>query len=159
MIKIEVRKLDELKQKLDEIPRGARGEATEAAAMALIGNERQGLQYYPPRVLHGEGNPYQWQSERQRRAFFATNGFGRGIPSERTYALRFGWKAQDWGDRTKIKVINDAPEARFVMGDDQQRGHTADGWRHYQQVIADNINLMFLRADQAVARWLKSRGW
>ena len=30
--------------------------------------------------------PIQWDSERQRRAFFATDGFGRGIPTERTGA-------------------------------------------------------------------------
>jgi hypothetical protein len=28
--------------------------------------------------------PIRWTSERQRRAFFATNGFGRGIPTKRT---------------------------------------------------------------------------
>lgn len=28
--------------------------------------------------------PIQWDSERQRRAFFASDGFGRGIPSQRT---------------------------------------------------------------------------
>jgi len=28
--------------------------------------------------------PIQWDSVKQRRAFFATNGFGRGIPTKRT---------------------------------------------------------------------------
>lgn len=38
--------------------------------------------------------PVQWDSERQRRAFFATNGFGRGIPYRRTHQYRFGWQLQ-----------------------------------------------------------------
>jgi hypothetical protein len=35
--------------------------------------------------------PIRWTSERQRRAFFATKGFGRGIPTRRTHALSRGW--------------------------------------------------------------------
>lgn len=31
--------------------------------------------------------PIRWTSERQRRAFFATKGFGRGIPTKRTGAV------------------------------------------------------------------------
>jgi hypothetical protein len=36
--------------------------------------------------------PIQWDSERQRRAFFATKGFGRGIPYRRTNRYRLGWR-------------------------------------------------------------------
>lgn len=35
--------------------------------------------------------PIQWTSERQRRAFFATKGFGRGIPTRRTHRLSQSW--------------------------------------------------------------------
>lgn len=34
--------------------------------------------------------PIQWDTEKQRRAFFATNGFGQGIPYRRTHAMRLG---------------------------------------------------------------------
>lgn len=159
MINIRIRNLDTLKQLISEMPRGVRGAATEGAAKALIGNERTGLQHYPGRKQHGEGNPYQWQSEKQRRAYFATNGFGRGIPSPRSYDLRFGWKVSAWGDGTKMRVQNDVPYAGFVMGDQLQTGHKVDGWRAYQQVISDNMNAMLLAADQALNRYLKSKGW
>lgn len=33
-------------------------------------------------------HPIHWDSERQRRAYFATDGFGRGIPSSRTGSER-----------------------------------------------------------------------
>lgn len=159
MISMRVRNLDKVKQAISDLPRGARGVAAEAAALALIGNERTGLQHYPARKQHGADNPYIWQSERQRRAFFATNGFGAGIPSKRTDNLRFGWKAQSWGDKTKIHVINDQPYARFVMGDALQRGHKADGWRTYQEVIKTNTAAMLRAIDQALHRYLKSKGW
>lgn len=37
--------------------------------------------------------PVQWDSTKQRKAFFATNGFGRGIPTKRTGASVNAWKA------------------------------------------------------------------
>lgn len=157
MINIKVRNLDQVKKAISDLPRGARGAATEAAALALIGNERTGLQHYPARKQHDASNPYVWQTAKQRRAFFATNGFGAGIPSKRTDNLRFGWKAQSWGDKTKIKVINDQEYARFVMGDAMQRGHKADGWRTYQEVISTNINAMMRAVNQAVARYIKNK--
>jgi len=36
--------------------------------------------------------PVQWDSERQRRAFFATNGFGKGIPYKRTDGYVAAWR-------------------------------------------------------------------
>lgn len=39
--------------------------------------------------------PVQWDSEKQRRAFFATDGFGKGIPYTRTGAYANGWKKEE----------------------------------------------------------------
>lgn len=39
--------------------------------------------------------PVQWDSEKQRRAFFATDGFGKGIPYVRTGAYQRGWTKSD----------------------------------------------------------------
>jgi len=36
--------------------------------------------------------PVKWDSDKQRKAFFATDGFGRGIPTTRTDNYRLGWK-------------------------------------------------------------------
>lgn len=60
-----------------------------------------------------------WASEKQRRAFFATKGFGHGIPYQRTDALAQGWDvdidtADDGG---AIVVSNSAPESIYVYGD------------------------------------------
>lgn len=40
--------------------------------------------------------PVQWDSERQRRAFFATNGFGAGIPYTRTGKYNSGWAVAEF---------------------------------------------------------------
>lgn len=83
--------------------------------------------------------PIEWQSEKQRRAFFATNGFGGGIPYKRTGKLTRSWYA--WvrrdGNRIDLTVANNAPYAPFVVGDIQpgrrkdpmQRMHKASGWQ------------------------------
>lgn len=158
MINIKVRNLESIQKKINELPRGARGAATESAAKALIGDNRKGLQYYPPRKQHGLSNPYQWQTEKQRKAFFATNGFGAGIPTKRSFKLRFGWKVSKWGDGTKIKVINDEPSAVFVQGEYMQRGHKKDGWRTVPDIIAANGAAMMKAVNEALARYLKSKG-
>lgn len=158
MIKINVRNNDVIAKKISDLPRGVRGAAAEAAAFALIGNQSRGLQHYPARVEHGSENPYQWESDKQRRAYFATNGFGGGIPYQRTDNLRFGWKVIKWGDGVNTKVVNDVPYAPYVMGATQQKGHKADKWRQFQKVITDVQQSMRHAIDQAVARWLRSRG-
>lgn len=158
MINVKVRNLDGLSQKISELPRGVRGEATQAAAKELVGNERHGLQYYPGRKNHGSGNPYQWQSEKQRRAYFATNGFGNGIPSRRTYQLRFGWQVSSWEDGAKTKVINNVPYAKYVQGNQMQNGHKVDGWRGVPEIISSNMAAMMRAVNLAVARYLKNKG-
>lgn len=68
----------------------------------------------------GQFYPVRWKTRKQQRAFFASNGFGRGIPSQRTHELSKGWKitvdAADKGG--SIVVRNAAPEAAFVYGDE-----------------------------------------
>lgn len=76
-------------------------------------------------------HPIMWTSEKQRRAFFATNGFGRGIPTKRMGGIEDGWEV-----RTRIEqdasgefvIINTAPYAQWVIGKDQQRFHEITGW-------------------------------
>ncbi len=59
-------------------------------------------------------SPVQWDSERQRRAFFATNGFGGGIPHRRTGEYQDGWKIEPLDNR--VRLYNDTPGAVHVSG-------------------------------------------
>ena len=132
MIRIKIRGIEQLKQKISDIPRGARADAVQSAAKVLIGNQATGLQHYPP-----------------MRA---------GQTYRRTFNLRFGWRVSDWGDRTTIKVINDVPYMPYVQSDALQAWFHKGRWATISKVIANNTAAMMRAVDQAVHRYLKSKG-
>jgi hypothetical protein len=82
--------------------------------------------------------PIEWTSEKQRRAFFATDGFGAGIPYERTNTLVEGWEVlfdatdDGFGD---ITVTNDDDAVDFVQGQRQQKFHQNTGWKNASDVL------------------------
>ena len=156
MIKTSVRGLKEVQELMASLPRGVKLNAMEAIAEYLIGNEQRGLSKAPERVQHGANNPYEWQSDKQRRAFFATDGFGGGIPYQRTDAIVNGWVYSSTDSNwTSVKIENIEPKSEFVVGDKQQRGHKADGWRHYLDVISTNITGAIRSAQKRVDDWMK----
>jgi hypothetical protein len=76
-----------------------------------------------------------WTSERQRKAYFASDGFGAGIPYERTGDLVRAWKAFIMlnGLSASIGIVNTAPSAKWVYGTNtailpQQFFHFITGW-------------------------------
>lgn len=75
--------------------------------------------------------PIEWKSQRQRRAFFATKGFGRGIPTKRGDALTSSWVVLV-GYQLRLNLItiyNPKSYAKFVYpGDAQQPFHRNTGW-------------------------------
>lgn len=156
MIRVTVRNLEEVTKKLRDLPQGTKKTAIPAFGEYLIGDTRHGLRHYPPRRQHGEENPYKWQSEKQRRAYFATDGFGGGIPYKRTDKLSQGWALN--GLPYRPVITNPEPHAPYVMGDALQRGHKADGWRHFMTVISDNLKGAMKAAEDAVKRYLKTKG-
>ena len=74
--------------------------------------------------------PIRWKTERQRKTFFATRGFGRGIPTRRTGAVQSGWELE-WsitsGSGSAV-VANPVSYAQFVYTPDQQPFHENTGW-------------------------------
>lgn len=60
--------------------------------------------------------PINWDSARQRKAYFASKGFGRGIPYRRSGRYPSGWKIVQKGS-TGYTVINDSPAAKHISGD------------------------------------------
>ncbi len=84
--------------------------------------------------------PVQWDSERQRRAYFATNGFGHGIPYHRTGGLVAGYVVTPLGDgmMAKARISNAAPAARYVVGDSQGMGQSRihrGRWKVFRSVV------------------------
>lgn len=83
--------------------------------------------------------PILWQSEKQRRAFFATDGFGSGIPYQRSGKLLASYdvKVLDTPEGGVLSITNSDPKARFVIGDDAQRMHLDTGWKQIADVAED----------------------
>lgn len=158
-MKTTLRGNDRIKEFISGLARGTKIEAMRAIAEYLLGDERHGLKHSPPRVNHGEGNPYQWQSEKQRKAYFATDGFGGGIPYQRTGNLAEAWTMEEANsDWNTVKLTNTSEYGQYVQGDDMQQGHKADGWRLVADVIATNIKGAIRAGQQAVDRLIKSKG-
>jgi hypothetical protein len=122
---VEIIGMKEVVSRISSLPDAAKQEVLEDVASYAIAEV---FSETPPRVFHGPGKPYQWQSEKQRRAFFASDGFGQGIPTKRTGELKSSWNYEIQGD--SVKIINQANYAQFVIGGDIQRGHIADGWKN-----------------------------
>lgn len=83
--------------------------------------------------------PIEWKSARQRRAFFATNGFGGGIPYQRTRTLQKSWvfAIDEYPGGAEVRIGNTAAYARFVIGADQQPFHRNTGWPHVDTEAAE----------------------
>ena len=77
---------------------------------------------------------------KQRRAFWATNAWGRGIGAPRTHRLRDGWKIeyapQPFGGI--FEAVNTVPYREFVTGHRQQPFHTVTGW-YQERTVADQL--------------------
>ncbi len=97
---------------------------------------------YTPPVFKGKRT---WTSEKQRRAFFATNGFGRGIPYKRTGKLNKSWEVflVDAPGGIAVRLSNTTPYAQFVVGRVKPRGkdpmqvmHKITGWKPVSPLFA-----------------------
>ena len=97
--------------------------------------------------------PIAWTTAKQRRAFFASNGFGRGIPTQRTHDIKNSWQVEfnfteDGGD---YLIENTSDHARWVIGFDQQQFHANTGWI-YAPAAIDEVTPIVL--DIYAQTWL-----
>jgi len=83
--------------------------------------------------------PIRWTSACQRCAFFATNGFGRGIPTKRTGKLVEAWRVEyvDEDDAGVLRIYNPSPVEQYVTGVNQQGFHRDTGWYYSPDILAD----------------------
>jgi hypothetical protein len=115
------------------------------------------IRSYAKRVLRVKPGkpkyPIRWTSERQRRAFFASNGFGRGIPTKRTDAMINAWDVRFKATTTggQLTLVNDTDYAGFVVGDNQQGFHKDTGWYQVEDKV-QQINTF--AADTLEQTWI-----
>lgn len=81
--------------------------------------------------------PIQWASERQRKAYFATDGFGGGIPTRRTGASLKAWRYEfkRTGKGYTFAIFNSKPWSKFLFGSLAQDARQA---RRFQQPMHTN---------------------
>lgn len=88
--------------------------------------------------------PIEWETQKQMRAFFATDGFGRGIGTPRSGALTQGWRVDiDFGRDMEISTYNTRDYAQYVVGDKQQKFHRNTGWMKARPIM-DEENERFI---------------
>ena len=98
--------------------------------------------YAKERLRRKPGRPHypiRWTSERQRRAFFASNGFGRGIPTQRTDRMVNAWEVtyKPTPSGGLLWLENPVSYAGFVVGDQQQGFHKDTGWYQVDDMQKD----------------------
>ena len=112
--------------------------------------------------------PFEFSTARSRAAYFATKGFGRGIPYRRTGQLRKSWKVDITrrGENSYMVIYNPADAAQYVYGSATQRqvpGHRNTGWGKDQQTAAqliqeDAVDLIIDAWGRAVDQAAKGQG-
>lgn len=91
MIKIEMKNIKKVKDKLTRLPKDMQKACYDEAAMYLIGDPTHGLKYYPPQVTTNPSRPMY----------------------VRTYNLYWGWEVQ-FGKSSKTVVKNKVDYAQHV---------------------------------------------
>ena len=66
--------------------------------------------------------PINWDSEKQRRAYFATDGFGGGIPYTRTGRYENAWNLYRMS--VGYMLVNPLPQAVYISGDENAKGQS-----------------------------------
>ena len=85
--------------------------------------------------------PVRWDSKKQRRAFFASEGFGRGIPTERSGAYEEAWEIIKLDNG--YAVSNPLEYAKYVgggpFGGSQSNIHQ-DRWERFRDVVEEETD-------------------
>ena len=84
--------------------------------------------------------PVHWDSDKQRVAFFASGGFGRGIPTVRSGETNGAWTLTSLSNGYEID--NQSSGSLFVYGDLFGRGQSLihkDRWPLFKDVVDDEV--------------------
>ena len=143
-----------IKTKANQIVQRVAEKATQEARkpiLDIIANEPRKRQY-------PDDYPLPFTSNNQRMAFFASNGFGGGIPYRRSGNLALRWFV-DYVNG-EVVIVNKAKYAKYVYGTfrklkPRQRFHQITGWpaaRLERQNIIDTYVNIFIRELKRVTK-------
>lgn len=132
-VSVDTKKLTSLKTKLEKYPPAAI-KAGLRAAEDYLNDDYFKMSMYP----NESSEPFQWSSDKQRMAFYASDGFGRGIPTERTYELMNSGTFQINEGYLTVEYRNTAPYSKFVIDPSNQIiGHRKRGWQPINKFVVD----------------------
>lgn len=134
---------------IDELDANSRRYAEAPALMAFAWKRNMSLigerMLTRLRVVPGPPPPgiTRLMTPRQRRAFFATDGFGSGIPHQRTDAVPSGWQQAVEADRLggSATIFNLSPAAFWAEWYGQQAFHRAIGWLYAPPLLDEYVNI------------------
>lgn len=135
-VRIDNQQVSKLKMKLEKYPPFAIEQGLENVNQFLNSDPFKQSMYPESK----SGDPFVWSSEKQRRAFFASDGFGRGIPTKRTYELANsgGFTVEKKFQSLYIVYQNTAPYFKWVQGQFSQIiGHIIRGWKPANRFVVD----------------------
>lgn len=117
---------------------------------------RNKLTFSPPRPTY----PINWDSERQRRAFFASGGFGGGIPTRRTGRHQRAWRVvRALGG---YAIENPEPSAVYLYGDEDSRGQSRihqNRWPLYAPFVERAVNEIPDKAEAEIQKLAEKKGF
>jgi len=120
-IAVEIQGVEELRASLLKLPPAIQDAVVDDVTKYYI-NVFKSEQPAPRRVSRRAAYGVTFFSARQRKWFFANLKDGSiNVPYHRTQALRNAWRQV--GDGRTSFIVNDAPGAPFVVGDDTQSRH------------------------------------
>jgi len=156
-IQTDARQLAKIKTKLENYPPFVIQEGLESVN-TFLNNDQIKMSMYPEQ----SNEPFLWSSDKQRRAFFASNGFGRGIPTKRTYELA---RSGDFVVKKQYSSIyiayqNAAPYFKWVQGNFTQIiGHLTRGWKPVNTFVVDNSAVIMERFRSGIkGAWDRMKG-
>lgn len=104
--------------------------------------------------------PVRWDSKAQRIAYFASDGFGRGIPTKRTNEYVNGWELVKL--ENGYGVQNLLPQAKFIgggpLGGGQSRIHR-ERWELFREVVVQETEALPQEVQDEVQILIKQKGF
>ena len=148
---------------LQNIATGFKNQALLAFSQYLVGDDSgvgytHGLRHYPAYKYITMQQAYGgFVSDKQRRYVMMKIRSGEidpGVP-HRTGEFQRGW--QYVTSPNSIKVTNDTPYGKYLMGDQQANMPRMGGWRQMMDVINSNLQGAIQFANRKVRDWLATQ--
>ena len=153
---IEIAGLDELIEKLGQLPDEVQDEAIEAVNQYMLNV----LKAYPPYAHVTFKSAYGgWFSDKQRKYVMARIREGTIRPGQpsRTQQFAQGWDVLGYG-RNSI-IVNQTPYGPYLVGDTEQaRMPQKIGWRKLSDTVKGRMTEIVRRADAGVKNAIKKLG-